>query len=126
MDKGLESMLVLGIIIGWFCVLLALFSLLVLKGDLKSSHNYRPWKPFVVPEDLADRANRKGAKWLLAIVALTIISLVIGIVYGLATGNYYLVPFIVVPVLIASILVLTVCVYLYSWLLLKRRNAGKT
>lgn len=118
-------MLVLGIVIGWICILLALFSLLVLKGNLKSSYNYRPWKPFVVPEDLADRANREGAKWLLAIAALTIISLAIGIVYGLVTGNFYLVPFIVVPVLIVSVLILTVGVYLYSWLLVRRRNSGQ-
>jgi hypothetical protein len=125
MDKGLAVTLVFGIIFGWFSVLLIIICLWVLKGDFKSSYNYRPWKPFVVPEDLADKANREGARWLIAISVLAIIGLILGVVYGLATGDYFFVPFIVMPVLLVLLLVLIIGVYLYSWLLLKRRNAGK-
>jgi heme/copper-type cytochrome/quinol oxidase subunit 4 len=123
-NNWLAFALVFGIIGGWACVILILVSLWVLKGNFKSSYNYRPWKPFVVPEDLADKANREGAKWLLAIVVLLLVSLVLGIAYGWATGDYSLTPFIVLSALLALALVV-VGVYLYSWLLLNQRNAGK-
>lgn len=125
MDSGLVLTLVFSIIIGWVCIILILLCLWVLKGDFKSSYNYRPWKPFIVPEDLADKANKEGAKWLLSIAVLTFTLLVFGVVYGLATGDYNLVPFIVMPVMLALMIVISICVYLYSWLLLQRRNAGK-
>ncbi len=125
MDSGLAVAIVLGIVIGWPCVILILLSLWVLKGDFKSSYNYRPWKPFVVPEDLADKANREGAKWLLVLALLTIVGLISGAVYGWVTGDYYFVPFTVLPVMLVLLIALTIGIYLYSWLLLQRRNAGK-
>jgi hypothetical protein len=125
MDSGLAVAIVLGIVIGWPCVILILLSLLVLKGDFKSSYNYRPWKPFVVPEDLADKANREGAKWLLVLALLTIVGLISGAVYGWVTGDYYFMPFTVLPVMLVLLIALTIGIYLYSWLLLQRRNAGK-
>lgn len=125
MDSGLAVAIVLGIVIGWPCVILILLSLLVLKGDFKSSYNYRPWKPFVVPEDLADIANREGAKWLLVLALLTIVGLIFGAVYGWVTGDYFFVPFTVLPVMLVLLIALTIGIYLYSWLLLQRRNAGK-
>ncbi len=125
MDNGLAITLVFGVIFSWFSILLIIICLWVLKGDFKSSYNYRPWKPFIVPEDLADKANRTGAKWLLAIAVLTLTVLVFGAIYGLETDDYYFVPFVAVPVLIVFIILLTIGVYTYAWLLTKRRNAGK-
>jgi hypothetical protein len=125
MDSGLAVAIVMGIVIGWPCVILILLSLLVLKGDFRSSYNYRPWKPFVVPEDLADKANREGAKWLLVLALLTIVGLISGAVYGWVTGDYYFMPFTVLPVMLVLLIALTIGIYLYSWLLLQRRNAGK-
>lgn len=124
-DSGLAVAIVLGIVIGWPCVILILLSLVVLKGNFKSSYNYRPWKPFVVPEDLADKANREGAKWLLVLALLTIAGLIFGAVYGWVTGDYYFMPFTVLPVMLVLLIALTIGIYLYSWLLLQRRNAGK-
>lgn len=59
-NSGFTLNLMFTITLGWSCILLIIISFWVLKGDFKSRCNYRPWKPFTVPEDIADRLTRNA------------------------------------------------------------------
>jgi hypothetical protein len=124
-NSGLTLNLIFAIAIGWFCILLIIISLWVLKGDFKSHCNYRPWKPFIVPEDVADRVNRECAKWLLLLAVITFFVLIFGVIYGVRTGNYYTIPFTILPILLGLFILLGVGAYIYSWYLLQQRNKRK-
>ena len=124
-DSGFTLNLILAITLGWSCIILILISLWVLKGDFKSRCNYRPWKPFIVPEDVADRVNRECAKWLLILAVITLCMLIFGVIYGVRTGNYYTIPFTILPILLGLFILLSIGAYMYSWYLLQQQNNGK-
>jgi hypothetical protein len=124
-NSGLTLNLTFAIAIGWPCIFLIIISLWVLKGDFKSRCNYRPWRPFIMPEDIADKVNRECAKWLLFLAISILCVLIFGVIYGLRTGNHYTIPFTILPVLLSLFILLSIGAYIYSWYLLLQRNKGK-
>jgi uncharacterized membrane protein HdeD (DUF308 family) len=86
--------LVLGIILIWAGILLALFSMPLAKGQVRArDYNYRPLRPlfrkwFGMTDDVNDEAGRQGAKLTVAYSIFMVIPGVCSIFIGLASlGN---------------------------------------
>jgi hypothetical protein len=127
--NGLAFGLLMTISFGWVCIFLILICLYVWKGDFKSSYNFRPWKPFDVPEDLATKIDKEGAKWLFFIACAFLCAMITGWVYGFITGDYNDLPNILLASFVGWGLIMVamiVVVYVYAWFAVKKNDRGKT
>ena len=128
-DNGLAYAILLFVVFGWNCIFLMLICLWAWKGNFKSSYNYRPWKPFPVPEDVATKIDKEGAKWLFFIAGAFLCAMIAGFVYGFATGDFNNLPNIFLVIAAAWVAIMFAFViggYIYAWLVVNKHNAGKT
>ncbi|MGA9139649.1 MAG: hypothetical protein WBZ29_05465 [Methanocella sp.] len=128
--NGLASAILLLIVFGWLSILLMLICWYVWKGDFKSSYNYRPkWAQVNLPEDVKTKIDRVAAKWLFFIAGAFLCAMVVGFAYGFATGHYDDLPTIFLATATAwgaIMFALVICGYIYAWLIVNRKNVGKT
>ncbi len=104
--------IVLGIVLIWFGFLLAIVSLPLAKGEVRSrDYNYRPFRKigqrlFGITADIEDRVNRKAAKWMIAyaifMVAMGFCSIIFGV---MSIGNPLILYLLVIIVVIILIIV---------------------
>ncbi len=127
--NGLVSGILLFISFGWISIILMLVSLYAWKGDFKSSYNYRPWKPFAVPEETATNIDKEGAKWLFFMSVAFLCAMIVGLAYGIATHNFNDLPTSLLVMAIAwSIIMLAFVIvgYVYTWFVVNKQNMEKT
>ncbi len=102
--------IVIGIVMIWMGVIIALASRAVLKGELTSRDNYRPFNPKFVKkltEKEADAVNRRFSKYLLGWAFLMMIGGVVAMILGASgLGDYALLDFVIVIIPIFVIVVL--------------------
>lgn len=126
--SGLASAFLLLIVFSWLSILLMLICWYVWKGDFKSSYNYRPkWARIDLPEDVATKIDKEAAKWLFFIAGGFLCALIVGFVYGFATGSYDDLTTIFLATAAAWCAIMFALViggYTYAWLIVKRKNAG--
>ncbi len=128
--NGLASAILLLIVFGWLSILLMLICWYVWKGDFKSSYNYRPkWAQVNLSEEVKMKIDKEGAKWLFFIAGAFLCAMVVGFAYGFATGNYDDLTTIFLATAAAwgaIMFALVICGYIYAWLIVNRKNTGKT
>lgn len=113
----LASGLVIGIILIWIGILVALISLPMAKGEVHSrEYNYRPFQSKYIkslPDEELDKINRKWAKWVIVwaiiMIAMGIIAMIFGIVNGI---GLYLPLIMLVPVILIAIMAIASYIYL--------------
>jgi uncharacterized membrane protein len=128
-DNELAMGIVLCLGFGWISIFVMLVSLYAWKGDFKSSYNYRPWKPFHVPEETATKIDKEGAKWLFFMSAAFFCAMIVGLAYGLATSNFNNLPNIFLVMAIAWSIIMfafVIGVYVYAWSAANKKNTDKT
>ncbi len=127
--NGLAAGILLFIGFGWISIILMLICLYAWKGDFKSSYNYRPWKPFHVPEETATKIDKQAAKWLFFMSAAFLCAMIVGLAYGVATRNLNDLSAILLDMGIAWGIILLAFVivgYVYTWLVVNKQNKDKT
>ncbi len=112
--NGLAMGLLETIGFGWISTFLMIVSLYVWKGDFKSSYNYRPkWARVDLPEDVATHIDKDCAKWMAYAVGVFWCALVIGWAYGILSGDYDRLPFILLAGLVGWTLILLVVIIVF-------------
>lgn len=128
-DSGLGAGIALCVVFGWLSIIMMIICLYAWKGDFKSSYNYRPWKPFQVPEETATKIDKQAAKWLFFMSAAFLCALIIGLAYGILTRNSNDLTSILLAMAMAWGLIMFVLIiigYVYTWLVVKKQNPDKT
>ena len=126
--NGLVSGILLFIAFGWISIILMLICLYAWKGDFKSSYNYRPWKPFAVPEETATKIDKEGAKWLFFMSAAFLCAMIVGLAYGIAMHNFDDLTTILLDMAITWCIIMFAFVilgYVYAWFAVNKHNTDK-
>jgi hypothetical protein len=108
---------------GWPCTIMMLVCWYAWKGDFKSSYNFRPLARLDLPEDVATKIDKKAAKWLFYTGCLFWCGVIVAWAYGLLSGNYDALMYLLFACLSIWALVLLVLVavfYTYAWSLSKK------
>jgi hypothetical protein len=126
--NGLAQGIALFVVFGWINIILMIICLYAWKGDFKSSYNYRPWKPFHVPEETATKIDKQAAKWLFFMSAAFLCAMIVGLAYGIEMGNFNDLPAILLDMAIAwSIIMLAFVIvgYVYTWIVVNKHKTDR-
>jgi uncharacterized membrane protein HdeD (DUF308 family) len=117
--------IVLGIVLIWFGFLLAIVSLPLAKGEVRSrDYNYRPFRKigqrlFGITADIEDKVNRKAAKWMIAYAVFMAFMGVCSIIFGVMSIGNPLIPYLLALIVV---IILMIGAYAYALALARRER----
>ncbi len=111
--NGLAYGLLETIAFGWPCTFLMIVSWWAWKGDFKSSYNYHPIKLVDLPEDVATRIDKEGAKWLFYLGCALWGAIAIAWLYSLVSGDFNNLPYIIIAIGVVWVIILLALIVVF-------------